>query len=123
MIRSQINPTTMDFYSESQNFRNNPQTLRHSNIIADPHEIQSVIKMRNQGFNRNSGETEDIYTRNQYNKFGRSTFTGNETHIRPLKKFINKNTSVSMHNLNNFGYLIERIKLTQVLLDSPDGTA
>ena len=109
MSRSQINPHTIDGNSTMQNkngmgFRNKTYSQ-----LPNPMDVQHVINRRQMPFyNQGGEEIEEIYNRNPYNhKIGNSTMFPNEN-SNMLKRVMNKNASVSLHNLNNFGYLKER---------------
>ena len=105
MIKSQLNPGTMDFYSDAQNMQMGG--MRTSNYLRD--DFPQGTHFTSNKFMNHIGEIEESYHRRNMTHrpgdFRVRTQTGKQN--RPLGAFPGKNSSVSMHNLNNFGYLKE----------------
>ena len=104
MIKSQLNPGTMDFYSDAQNMQMGG--MRTSNYLRDD---LPKGTFPGKGFVNHIGEMEETFHRRNMTHrpgdFRVRTQTGPQNQHRA--GFPGKNSSVSMHNLNNFGYLKE----------------
>ena len=104
MIKSQMNPGTMDFYSDAHNMQIGG--MRNSNYLREDFP-RDVHMNANQGFINHVNEMEN----HQRNMTHRPDILRTHTQMGKQKgnwkKLAGKNSSVSMHNLNNFGYLKE----------------
>lgn len=105
MIKSQLNPATMDFYSDAQNLQMGG--MRTSNYLRE--DFQKMPNFPNNGFINKTNEIDELYRKR--NMTHRPGDFRNKTQAGALNKHLRrlnpKNASVSMHNLNNFGYLKE----------------
>lgn len=103
MIKSQMNPGTMDFYSDAQNMQMGG--MRTSNYFRD--EFPNA-NMSNHGFVGRARDGDESYHRR--NMTHRPEDFQNRSQMMPGRNkrgFAGKNSSMSMHNLNNFGFLKE----------------
>ena len=104
MIKSQMNPGTMDFHSDAQNMKMGG--MRTSNYFRD-----EFPRPNNNFLATNKPFDESYHRRNMTHRpedFQNRSQMGMYSHKQ--KGFGGKNSSVSMHNLNNFnnfGFLKE----------------
>lgn len=106
MIKSQLNPGTMDFYSDTQNMQMGG--MRNSNYLREDFPRAGTANGNN-GFINHINEMDDNY--HMRNMTHRPEIMRTHTKMgkpkRKNRRMAAKNSSVSMHNLNNFGYLKE----------------
>lgn len=104
MIKSQMNPGTIDFYSDAQNMQLG--AMRTSNYFKEEFPNPNLS---NHAFMGHAREGDNAYHRR--NMTHRPEDFNNRSHLVPPTRkkrgFAGKNSSVSMHNLNNFGFLKE----------------
>ena len=103
MNKSYMNPNTgMDFYSEVNGPNYFGYPMRTSNLIPNS------LSVRNSPYQNQEQDFNEFDNRNNYRtiKAGNSVYMGQKStkNLRNIKK---KNSTMSMHNLNNFGYLKE----------------
>lgn len=103
MIKSQLNPGTMDFYSDAHNVQYGG--MRTSNFGKE--DLQRMPGFPNQMMGQPGHEMDETYhRRNMTHRPG--DFRKQDPYGRRNQRgFVAKNSSMSMHNLNNFGYLKE----------------
>lgn len=113
MVRSQLNPTLIDFRSEMAPEYGISPNLRVSQFIQDPNELNEAIQRRAMPQFRQTEDMENLYSARAINQShipGRRTYVGRN----PIKPKIRpKKNTVSMHNLNNVGCLKESGSIRQ----------
>lgn len=103
MIRSQLNPGTMDFYSDAQNMQYG--NMRTSNFGRE--DLGRMPNFPSPGFINQTQDIEEGNRKNMTHRPGDFKRGDLGFHRKVRQGFPGKNSSMSMHNLNNFGYLKE----------------
>lgn len=103
-----MHPNNMEFYSDAQNKQ--MSGMRGSNFIRENFQQGGNLNLSHNGFINKGNEIDDGYPQRSVNNRTEAMRTqtqfGQKQRIN-MRRFAGKNSSLSMHNLNNFGYLKE----------------